>query len=175
MLERLPPSSASLWGCELKWCFWLHHVIRFLSASLWGCELKFCWYSASMTVNCQPPCEAVSWNEQLTIQKDIRWSQPPCEAVSWNMRQLPTVLYKNCQPPCEAVSWNAVSTQSQFTHAVSLLVRLWVEISSVPSIHGTTVRQPPCEAVSWNNDSETNVYTLDCQPPCEAVSWNRRK
>ena len=123
MLERLPPSSASLWGCELKWCFWLHHVIRFLSASLWGCELKFCWYSASMTVNCQPPCEAVSWNEQLTIQKDIRWSQPPCEAVSWNMRQLPTVLYKNCQPPCEAVSWNVLRSVFLLPEATS--ASLW--------------------------------------------------
>ena len=34
--------------------------------------------------------------------------------------------------------------------AVSLLVRLWVEISSIISDASSTPCQPPCEAVSWN-------------------------
>ena len=38
--------------------------------------------------------------------------------------------------------------------AVSLLVRLWVEMSFVRSHPGVYRRQPPCEAVSWNSNGD---------------------
>ena len=34
---------------------------------------------------CQPPCEAVSWNNLLEEAFRGGDSQPPCEAVSWNI------------------------------------------------------------------------------------------
>ncbi len=54
--------------------------------------------------------------------------QPPREAVSWNEHN-----YKGCkqygsQPPREAVSWNDRPLFLQIQVHVSLLVRLWVEI-----------------------------------------------
>ena len=56
--------SASLWGCELKWKLLTDAVRSVPSASLWGCELK-CWSGCfSSFISRQPPCEAVSWNDQ---------------------------------------------------------------------------------------------------------------
>ena len=77
------------------------------SASSWGCELKFFldlfWVSR---IKCQPPREAVSWND---------W-----EVEIW--------VVKMCQPPREAVSWNKNVAISSEVANVSLLVRLWVEM-----------------------------------------------
>ena len=120
---------------------------------------------------CQPPCEAVSWNEK-----------EPCEQVD-----------VECQPPCEAVSWNAQTIRQVRISSVSLLVRLWVEMIilrlsrlafSSASLWGCELkyyrfqpvrcmlRQPPCEAVSWNTLSYFSTKIFFRQPPCEAVSWN---
>ena len=79
---------------------------------------------------------------------------------------------KSCQPPREAVSWNVFNESSGIQTAVSLLVRLWVEIFYLSelvsrysvsllvrlwveivlvSAHiGARTGQPPREAVSWN-------------------------
>ena len=56
--------------------------------------------------------------------------------------------------------------------AVSLLVRLWVEIIEYIPKYRQVQRQPPCEAVSWNTLDEIISITGARQPPCEAVSWN---
>ena len=56
--------------------------------------------------------------------------QPPCEAVSWNIHFSESLCYLICQPPCEAVSWNKLLEKySEGLICVSLLVRLWVEIT----------------------------------------------
>ena len=77
---------------------------------------------------------------------------------------------------------------------VSLLVRLWVEMSTTDAHKTNICCQPPCEAVSWNAYHEIWTTTKKVsllvrlwveipwtlptdaghprQPPCEAVSWN---
>ena len=138
------------------------------SASLWGCELK-CPYpkTAGMLRYRQPPCEAVSWN--LSTLSDIieRFGQPPCEAVSWNIistmcthrmtvsllvrlwveiwKILQQYYRKEGQPPCEAVSWNVHHGRTQNKH----------------------VCQPPCEAVSWNIKNITHLLPW----PLSASLW----
>ncbi len=56
--------------------------------------------------------------------------------------------------------------------AVSLLVRLWVEMILSTSLVNIDNGQPPCEAVSWNIPCQHTVLLSNRQPPCEAVSWN---
>ena len=63
------------------------------------------------------------------------WRQPPCEAVSWNMFFHNFFSGRICQPPCEAVSWNNKVEVMKQCDTVSLLVRLWVEISRVLKIN----------------------------------------
>ena len=58
---------------------------------------------------------------------------------------------------------------------VSLLVRLWVEITQATVMYGAQDSQPPCEAVSWNTLPPFHYHYHPCQPPCEAVSWNMEK
>ena len=119
LLVRLWVEIARVW----EYCY-----ERPASASLWGCELKcskLLFYSAN---NRQPPCEAVSWNTNIWTTMMQNPSQPPCEAVSWNTPS--TYLYTGYdgQPPCEAVSWNVQLRNMALHSAVSLLVRLWVEM-----------------------------------------------
>ena len=142
----------------------------------------------------QPPCEAVSWNTCSSEICHPNNGQPPCEAVSWNPYHIVFSSVIRSQPPCEAVSWNRKIVFNSSGALVSLLVRLWVEISSVKisgkwnmvsllvrlwveivtnfSICSSVVRQPPCEAVSWNVLGAVDTLLGLCQPPCEAVSWN---
>ena len=120
----------------------------------------------------QPPCEAVSWNEFDGDQKGIRRGQPPCEAVSWNVAVSFHFSRIWCQPPCEAVSWNDYKYRQGEVLAVSLLVRLWVEISRNTTEETKRSGQPPCEAVSWNIALSVSKQDQISQPPCEAVSWN---
>ena len=102
-----PFTSASLWGCELKYNLYHGCCLDDLSASLWGCELK-----------CQ------SWHHKCHPVP----RQPPCEAVSWNTGWWSASGGSLCQPPCEAVSWNISVHNNTHLLTVSLLVRLWVEI-----------------------------------------------
>ena len=77
------------------------------SASSWGCELK--WFETNLmwVMSCQPPREAVSWNEPRNAKKTKG-------TVSLLVRLWVEMLYRAC-------SW--------WWNNVSLLVRLWVEIS----------------------------------------------
>ena len=78
---------------------------------------------------CQPPCEAVSWNKNIPSDICAWLRQPPCEAVSWNKSCRSPYPGRRGQPPCEAVSWNmCIDIYWVKETAVSLLVRLWVEI-----------------------------------------------
>ena len=80
-----PFTSASLWGCELKYNLYHGCCLDDLSASLWGCELKCqSWHHKCHPVPRQPPCEAVSWNTGWWSASGGSLCQPPCEAVSWN-------------------------------------------------------------------------------------------
>ena len=188
------------------------------SASLWGCELKYVNSTIHVINTGQPPCEAVSWNVKLYEIVRLFHSQPPCEAVSWNVFLRPLNLALYGQPPCEAVSWNfsdantvesvevsllvrlwveiLLNTQGKCRYSVSLLVRLWVEILPAAEF---TVRVPSaslwgCELKCWNVCSihfstlsaslwgcELKspwwcwVFLWSCQPPCEAVSWNNMR
>ena len=119
--------------------------------------------------------------------------QPPCEAVSWNVFTFHETFIAFGQPPCEAVSWNKNIRQTDPFYGVSLLVRLWVEITAPGSVGQTgksaslwgcelkfhevildehVACQPPCEAVSWNMEARKERDMIYRQPPCEAVSWN---
>ena len=100
------------------------------SASSWGCELKYYSVSNLCLFPCQPPREAVSWNTITNLQQRDIYCQPPREAVSWNI--LGITLVRNTEVSLLVRLWveisfcNAIFSWSR----VSLLVRLWVEISS---------------------------------------------
>ena len=103
----------------------------------------------------QPPCEAVSWNSRDIARTSKTSCQPPCEAVSWNTSKMNVThkklssaslwgcelkyggqvfqRHRTCQPPCEAVSWNINRRNCRLWDMVSLLVRLWVEITACHS------------------------------------------
>ena len=144
-------SSASLWGCELKYIVTKKRDLWHWSASLWGCELKYrslqqqrTWKESASLWGCELKCGSYAiglcglpvsllvrlWVEIHLRRHNLLWfcCQPPCEAVSWNR----CVHYGEecvlCQPPCEAVSWNTTVIQAS----------------------EVCMSQPPCEAVSWN-------------------------
>ena len=143
------------------------------SASLWGCELKYTRSCPDRFLIGQPPCEAVSWNSlwsgycYCADRSASLWGcelkscyyliEAAKEMVSLLVRLWVEILLHffqdlpgHCQPTCEAVSWNLSFSFVMYLAAVSLLVRLWVEIVVLISILLSRLRQPPCEAVSWN-------------------------
>ena len=146
----------------------------FPSASLWGCELKYYYYVSSLT------CNRVSLLVRLWVEITI---QKPTSTLSTASASL---------WGCELKSKHYIKKEVELL--VSLLVRLWVEIAlsklsvnsvaSSASLWGCELkwvtawarqrlkRQPPCEAVSWNNSAKFLASVRICQPPCEAVSWN---
>ena len=166
--------SASLWGCELKYYFkrtgralgmvsllvrlWVEILTAYHSEKLLNVSLLVrLWVEMVEKImkeyrkKSQPPCEAVSWNEQpktasqiselsaslwgckLKYKKNVRdcsdACQPPCEAVSWNNKE----NVKDLDIFLSASLWGcelklpAVNPETH-TLPVSLLVRLWVEI-----------------------------------------------
>ena len=212
--------SASLWGCELKYSEPQHYqqqrqvslLVRLWvemlcgvswlpshqrSASLWGCELKWNNQLWSLSETGQPPCEAVSWNDQGFINAVTRRTSASlwgCELKSLLLKCC--FLSRCCQPPCEAVSWNNnIINNFLPPTCVSLLVRLWVEIDwdSRKSPHiavSLLVRLwVEIDPVSFQDLGTTSASLWGCelkcqylgvstpdarQPPCEAVSWNVR-
>ena len=215
-----PMPSASLWGCELKYSEPQHYqqqrqvslLVRLWvemlcgvswlpshqrSASLWGCELKWNNQLWSLSETGQPPCEAVSWNDQGFINAVTRRTSASlwgCELKSLLLKCC--FLSRCCQPPCEAVSWNNnIINNFLPPTCVSLLVRLWVEIDwdSRKSPHiavSLLVRLwVEIDPVSFQDLGTTSASLWGCelkcqylgvstpdarQPPCEAVSWNVR-
>ena len=144
--------SASLWGCELKWPGDSIHAGTLcvsLLVRLWV-EIIVS-FSPDTPLLCQPPCEAVSWNLWCyrcsvgAIQSASLWG---CELKWWKVAECNyidksaslwgcelklvdslTFLHHFRQPPCEAVSWNIFLKMLYGITLVSLLVRLWVEIT----------------------------------------------
>ena len=103
-------TSASSWGCELKYKgLWVFSVVV-LSASSWGCELK-CQFSTNPHA-----VPGVSLFVRLWVEMWLSGS-----AVCW---------------PSSASSWGCELKCAKFLYGfngiiVSLFVRLWVEISSI--------------------------------------------
>ena len=142
--------STSLRGRELK-CYWRRgNSHNKGSTSLRGRELKWLSGGTFHVNNGRPPCEVVSWNDDLIYPLKGGNRRPPCEVVSWNIQRMASVRAAVGRPPCEVVSWNA-SVIYQF---LSNLCR------------------PPCEVVSWNYLGFPLVGDYLCRPPCEVVSWN---
>ena len=165
---RQPPCEA------VSWNIYFRHLLSLLSmsASLWGCELKWIVPLAVQDFRCQPPCEAVSWNVNKASENISTACQPPCEAVSWNMYCV--IISSTTFVSLLVRLWVEISLSAACVshRVVSLLVRLWVEIFYKILIFSYSPRQPPCEAVSWNIVRRLWFWKELCQPPCEAVSWN---
>ena len=145
--------SASLWGCELKYRYRFQFTELFrqppCEAVSWNITNK----NQELINSCQPPCEAVSWNSDqpagLASHRrsaslwgcELKYIPSPVyclhklSASLWGCElkcHLPIWPLENrCQPPCEAVSWNIVFRDECRNQSVSLLVRLWVEMTFV--------------------------------------------
>ena len=145
-------------------------------------------------VNCQPPCEAVSWNGLTATTLPWDWSASlwGCELkyqLSQPVRHVNAsaslwgceLKYFYClrynkrpsQPPCEAVSWNTIIQQifvAQFMSAslwgCELKCKTWRNYLPVL-----------LSASLWGCELKFNTRPYSAkfkgrQPPCEAVSWN---
>ena len=147
-----------------------------------------------MLYNRQPPCEAVSWNASCFCNSADAWSQPPCEAVSWNDLEWVVPWWESSS----ASLWGCElkfdgSLDSALATLVSLLVRLWVEMSMLiiywlkltsASLWGCELKflrkkgglQAEWSASLWGCELKSSQNTAKSQefgqPPCEAVSWN---
>ena len=150
-------TSASSWGCELKCNMRRWLLGRMQSASSWGCELK-CLSPYSLPF--QLP-SASSWGCELKylgyLPRLGHHRQPLREAVSWNLYLLRETPLTGCQPLREAVSWNGC-----IWNGSSILCRSasswgcelkWI---SQEKIIRRKRRQPLREAVSWNMDIVTD-------------------
>ncbi len=135
----------------------MYFCLKLPSASSWGCELKYTMNWTLQRNTCQPLREAVSWNSASIRSTTLsNGRQPLREAVSWNMTGDYMVAVQEGQPLREAVSWNSLCQRNltekvgsasswgcelKFIHAVydvpgkavSLFVRLWVEIVRILS------------------------------------------
>ena len=120
------------------------------SASSWGCELKYHEVRQKKRSPGQPLREAVSWNVNHINCFIRKKSQPLREAVSWNDICFMRRTVPSSQPLREAVSWNVGADCSGEKICVSLFVRLWVEMNPYKG-WPTLLSQPLREAVSWNS------------------------
>ena len=130
------------------------------SASSWGCELKWLYLSQNLMLYCQPLREAVSWNVPVAAKANGGIGQPLREAVSWNVMivsdrllinvslfvrlwveiNFPFRIYGELQVSLFVRLWVEISTvNSQLQQfVVSLFVRLWVEITAINGTAPTT-------------------------------------
>ena len=188
-------ASASLWGCELKWCKQTNYLERWRSASLWGCELKYipfagrlCRRGSASLWGCELKFNimvlensktGVSLLVRLWVEMFYQLNYAPMSAVSLLVRLWVEMLTGKVGGYYHRVSllvrlWVEISEASEngLVVKVSLLVRLWVEICGVLTQKTGCPRQPPCVAVSWNIFFRRSSFRSSSQPPCEAVSWN---
>ena len=123
----------------------------------------------------QPPCEAVSWNASIIADSDRFRCQPPCEAVSWNVSTYTDIFLRSqsaslwgCELKClhhcwfrslqmSASLWGCELKWKWRTNwlictRVSLLVRLWVEISKITlfNYYERSASLWGCELKCWN-------------------------
>ena len=167
------------------------------SASSWGCELKF--RGMLLSLKSHPVSLFVRlWVEILsqTVRALTYSRQPLREAVSWNYlreKELFHLLLSASSWGCELKCQREL-VKRRLGH-VSLFVRLWVEISieqelrvhpwsasswgcelkyiqmSVPHINSLSASSWGCE-LKWT-EATAGKYEA-CQPLREAVSWNIR-
>ena len=188
-------SSASSWGCELKYKgLWVFSVVV-LSASSWGCELK-CQFSTNPHAVPGVSLFVRLWVEMWLSGSAVCW---PSSASSWGC-ELKCVHHHSrkagyCQPLREAVSWNNGGKIQYVRYPMS--ASSWgCELKYPGSVLGELeAGQPLRKAVSWNKKHDNyyvagpvvslfvrlwveiwhaTPYTLrqDRQPLREAVSWN---
>ena len=144
-------SSASSWGCELKYLItWIPNIASTVSlfVRLWveilRCLRIYCFSIVSLFVRLwveilthyhkkHSPIVSLFvrlWVEIHTLT--VFWKafscQPLREAVSWNVEKLNGMSEGQSQPLREAVSWNVWNCITITDDTVSLFVRLWVEI-----------------------------------------------
>ena len=142
--------------------------------SWWGCELK-CTRILSYGILGGVSLLVRLWVEISYTSLDICPCAPSASLWGCELKCVIPFCYKPVkirQPPCEAVSWNEIGESHKLNSPVSLLVRLWVEISFPVTLYPYALSQPPCEAVSWNTTLSNAFSCVFGQPPCEAVSWN---
>ena len=100
-------TSASLWGCELKYSNKCCIPGQIVSASLWGCELKFETEAKFVKAGkSQPPCETVSWKDDYDDENGYDDEVILFERMRVEM--LPRSAWRrnrSCQPHYEAVNW----------------------------------------------------------------------
>ena len=114
------------------WVEMLSGIARYrlgLSASLWGCELKFDCLFAELPLISQPPCEAVSWNMANVTTYTTRAKS----ASLWGCELKFLSFFTGEEYGLSASLWGCELKLSELgfrtVSEVSLLVRLWVEIS----------------------------------------------
>ena len=188
------PRSSSLWGCELKNSWWFRTAESWLSSSLWGCELKIppsvdtakaspsssLWGCELKNLQClplfhpllrHPPCEDVSWKDELRGEPKEFNGHPPCEDVSWKKKQKYHASGRKRHPPCEDVSWKTYSQQG--IHYLKKSSSLWgCELKNqAREEYITSKSHPPCEDVSWKVRYLKPNAVCSGHPPCEDVSW----
>ena len=192
--EKAKKLSASSWGCELK-CEsgrrWKDNSCQPLREAVsWNVHVKghsgdeysqplreaVSWNSnPSREVAAQarqPLREAVSWNDMEHVLKGGFKSQPLREAVSWNYCSTIVNSRIGSQPLREAVSWNVINAERRSGCAVSLFVRLWVEIDPKDKAYKegyVSLFVRLWVEIWWSIGSDADEL---CQPLREAVSWN---
>ena len=143
---RQPLREAVSWNCRS--CSQSEYCSE--SASSWGCELKF----PDTIPADRPSLSASSWGCELKYWLKGTSSVIAPSASSWGCEL--KYLYQRKY-------WHV--------HAVSLFVRLWVEMKHLAQKMARK-SQPLREAVSWNMTGDYMVAVQEGQPLREAVSWN---
>ena len=146
--------SASSWGCELKYYYFVQKFSQNRSASSWGCELKY------IINNAQIAAYIVSLFVRLWVEIRPSFSVQQVQEVSLFVRlwvEIPFDFPDNAELIVSLFVRLWVEIRLQWTKLqygeVSLFVRLWVEIYKEENHGKKKESQPLREAVSWNNKS----------------------
>ena len=149
------------------------YIKYIMSASSWGCELKYYIERGIINGYSQPLREAVSWN--MSNMKDI--FEEVSSASSWGCELKCYGVFVNQDLRKSASLWGCELKYERIGElerktAVSLFVRLWVEIVPNLTLALLICGQPLREAVSWNIKWEDEEPWSVGQLLREAVSWN---
>ena len=165
--SRASRTSASSWGCELKYRIRAKRRTTQKSASSWGCELKYWQLLQNLLFQGQPLREAVSWNV-LTV-----WKNWLMQIVSLFVRLWVEMTVRRSSEPsmqsasswgCELKWWELSGRCSRLD--VSLFVRLWVEI-----VKNTTSVSGSESASSWGCELKLIQKIKHIKKVTSASSW----
>ena len=163
-----PPCEAVSWNATASYISM--HLLT--SASLWGCELKYRESRPCSVKWCQPPCEAVSWNSSAVIRSTSDWQSASlwgCELKYSVTTVLGTWLSSASLWGCE------LKCPCHFTYpCCAMSASLWgCELKCWCSC---LVSSNPLSASLWGCELKSLlgncISRTGSQPPCEAVSWN---